>query len=77
VLGGYFDIQIICRRPVRDLYITQKFHNENNDNIWGENIQDTVGNCMSQYNILSYHGAVRVLKDHYLVKVQLRRLEIS
>jgi hypothetical protein len=65
VLGGYFDIQIICRRPVRALYISQKFHNENNDNIWGENISGTVGNCKSEYNILSYHGPERVSRDDY------------
>jgi hypothetical protein len=57
--------------------VMQKCYNENNDNIRGEITLETVGNCKSQYNILSYHGPESVLTDHYFGNVQLRRLQNS
>jgi hypothetical protein len=57
--------------------MSQKCHNENNDNNRKDNIPDTVENCKSQYNILAYHGPESVLKNQYFGKVHLRRLDIS
>jgi hypothetical protein len=73
-----FQIEYFCTRPVGASHISQTYHNENNDNIRNKDISGTVGNCKSQYNLLSYHGPETVLRDQYVFpKMQVRILEIS